>query len=102
MIKATENRRSVHKLIFEWLSQAYSSDIYLFVYATEIGKKIVDSSAINLESIVQTFEEVLTYFNLKSKAVLYIIEMLEITGYRIERVESSNTTKIYYKLIKNA
>jgi hypothetical protein len=101
LIKATENRRSVHKLMFEWLAQAQKNNIYLFVYGEEIGKKIVDGSTISIQSIYQTFEEVLRYFTPKQSSVVFIVEMLEFSDYRIEEVPSIEQNKKYYKLVKN-
>ena len=101
LVKATENRRSIHKLLFEWITKSYKSKVYLFIYSPEIGKKIVDGSTINIDSIIETIKEFQELFLIKSHATFHIVEMLDFSGYRLEKIETISTNKIYYKLFKN-
>jgi hypothetical protein len=101
LIKATENKRSLHKLLIEWIEKSYNSEVYLFVYEKEFGRKIVDNSAITISSIIETLQEVYLYFNIKRYTSFYVIEMNEFTDYRFEKVNDTYTSKKYYKLFKN-
>jgi len=101
LIKATENRRSLHKLFLSWVGLSFDKEIYLFVYGNAIGKKIVDSSTINVASINETAAEYVKYFNIKKATRFYIIEMLEFSNCAIEKVPLETGSRIYYKLIRH-
>ena len=101
LIKATENKRALHKLLIEWIEKSYNSEVYLFLYENEFGKKIVDNSTITISSIIETLQEVYLYFKLKRQTSFYIIEMNEFTDYRFEKITDTYTIKKYYKLLKN-
>jgi hypothetical protein len=101
LIKATENRRSIHKLLLDWIEKSYLLKVYLFIYDDDFGKIIVDGSTISMSSIVVGINEVLKYFQLRQETVLYVIEMLEFSGYRVEKVETVSGDKKFHKLLKN-
>lgn len=101
LLKATENRRSLHKLFLSWIEASLDKEVYLFVYGNEIGKKIVDSSTISVSSVKDTAKEFIRYFNIKKETTLYIVEMLELSRFSIEKVFLETGKRTYYKLIEH-
>lgn len=100
LFKATENRRAIYKLIFDWLASAEGRTIYILTFEKDLGRVLVDNSFIQINDLIKALKVILVYCEFKAPLVFKIIEIYSFTNALIVE-NKSHQNKMYYKIKQN-
>jgi hypothetical protein len=98
-VRATENQRASHRLIFEWVEANKKNQVYVFIFDKEFGSKLVDRSTLSLQGIKASFKDILKVCEFNEDFNFHVIEVNGLNGAEIVQTEK-NKGKVYYKILK--